>query len=55
MRRPAATDQPEIYGVAFASSNQLKDLNVPLNRSGGNTTTRTTGRSMPPTAPRIGT
>jgi len=31
---------PEIYGVAFASSNQLKELNVPLNRSGGNTTTR---------------
>ena len=31
---------PEIYGVAFASSNELADLNVPLNRSGGNTTTR---------------
>jgi hypothetical protein len=31
---------PLIYGVAFASSNQLKDLNVPLNRSGGNSTTR---------------
>jgi hypothetical protein len=31
---------PLIYGVAFASSNQLKDLNVPLNRSGGNATTR---------------
>lgn len=29
-----------IYGVAFASSNQLKELNVPLNRSGGNATTR---------------
>jgi glycosyl hydrolase family 44 len=31
---------PLIYGVAFATSNQLKDLNVPLNRSGGNSTTR---------------
>ena len=31
---------PLIYGVAFASSNQLKDLNVPFNRSGGNSTTR---------------
>lgn len=31
---------PLIYGMAFATSNQLKDLNVPLNRSGGNTTTR---------------
>ena len=29
-----------IYGVAFASSNQLKDLNVSLNRSGGNAETR---------------
>ena len=32
---------PLIYGVAFASSsNVLKDLNVPLHRSGGNSTTR---------------
>jgi hypothetical protein len=31
---------PLIYGVAFATSNQLQDLNVPLNRSGGNATTR---------------
>jgi hypothetical protein len=31
---------PLIYGVAFASSNQLKDLNAPLNRSGGNAETR---------------
>jgi hypothetical protein len=30
---------PLIYGVAFASSNQLSDLNVPLNRSGGNSET----------------
>lgn len=29
-----------IYGVAFASSNQLKALNVSLNRSGGNSETR---------------
>lgn len=27
---------PLIYGVAFASSAQLRDLNLPLNRSGGN-------------------
>ncbi len=31
---------PLIYGVAFATSNELKDLNLPLNRSGGNSTTR---------------
>jgi hypothetical protein len=31
---------PYIYGVAFASSNQLSDLNAPLNRSGGNAETR---------------
>ncbi len=30
---------PLIYGVAFASSNQLSDLNAPLNRSGGNSET----------------
>jgi hypothetical protein len=31
---------PLIYGVAFASSIQLADLNAPLNRSGGNSETR---------------
>jgi len=31
---------PLIYGVAFASSNQLADLNFPINRSGGNAETR---------------
>jgi hypothetical protein len=31
---------PLIYGVAFASSNQVSDLNVSLNRSGGNSETR---------------
>jgi len=31
---------PLIYGVAFASSNQLADLNFTLNRSGGNSETR---------------
>jgi len=31
---------PLIYGVAFASSNQLKELRAPLNRSGGNSETR---------------
>jgi hypothetical protein len=30
---------PLIYGTAFATSAQLLDLNAPLNRSGGNTTT----------------
>ena len=31
---------PLIYGVAFATSNQLSDLNFTLNRSGGNAETR---------------
>ena len=31
---------PLIYGTAFASSNQLTDLNFTLNRSGGNNETR---------------
>ena len=31
---------PLIYSVAFATPAQLLDLNAPLNRSGGNTTTR---------------
>jgi hypothetical protein len=31
---------PLIYGLAFASTAQLADLNCPLNRSGGNATTR---------------
>ncbi|MDY7227574.1 glycoside hydrolase family 44 protein [Hyalangium rubrum] len=31
---------PEIYGVAFATAAQLMDLNVPLNRNGGNHTSR---------------
>lgn len=31
---------PRIYGMAFASQAQVADLNVPLNRSGGNTETR---------------
>lgn len=31
---------PNIYGTAFATAAQLADLNCPLNRSGGNTTTR---------------
>ena len=31
---------PLIYGVAFATSNQLRDLNFPINRSGGNSETR---------------
>jgi hypothetical protein len=36
-RRPIS---PEIYGVAFATTTQLLDLNVPLNRNGGNATSR---------------
>jgi hypothetical protein len=32
--------RPEIYGVAFADEGALRELNVPLNRSGGNATTR---------------
>lgn len=31
---------PLIYGVAFASADQLNQLNAPLNRSGGNSETR---------------
>lgn len=31
---------PRIYGVAFADTAALNQLNAPLNRSGGNTTTR---------------
>lgn len=36
-RRPIS---PLIYGVAFATSNELSELNAPLNRWGGNSTTR---------------
>ncbi len=36
-RRPIS---PLIYGTCFGSSNQLKELNAPLNRWGGNSTTR---------------
>lgn len=31
---------PNVYGLAYATTQQLKDLNVPLNRSGGNNTSR---------------
>ena len=31
---------PLIYGVAFATQAQLADLNAPLNRQGGNATSR---------------
>ena len=31
---------PQIYGVAFATSNELADLNFTMNRSGGNNETR---------------
>jgi hypothetical protein len=36
-RRPI---DPNIYGVAHATTAQLNDLNTPLNRNGGNNTTR---------------
>lgn len=36
-RRPIS---PMIYGVAFADAARLDELNAPLNRSGGNATTR---------------
>lgn len=36
-RRPI---NPMIYGVAFATSNELAELNAPLNRAGGNAETR---------------
>ena len=31
---------PNVYGVAHATTAQLTDLNTPLNRNGGNNTTR---------------
>src|SRR5207253_3490889 len=31
---------PNVYGLAYASTAQLLDLNVPFNRYGGNNTTR---------------
>src|SRR4029078_3218138 len=31
---------PNVYGVAYATPAQLADLNVPVNRSGGNGATR---------------
>src|SRR3954451_9221784 len=36
-RRPI---DPRIYGIAFGTTAQLSDLNVPLNRYGGNNTSR---------------
>src|SRR5258705_9985273 len=36
-RRPISAN---IYGVAHATTAQLNDLNIPLNRNGGNNTTR---------------
>jgi hypothetical protein len=32
--------KPEIYGVGFATAGQLREMNIPLNRWGGNATTR---------------
>src|SRR5215212_7116751 len=36
-RRPI---DPRIYGIAYGTTAQLSDLNVPLNRYGGNNTSR---------------
>jgi len=36
-RRPI---NPNIYGMAHATTTQLNDLNSPLNRNGGNNTNR---------------
>jgi PKD repeat protein len=36
-RRPI---DPRVYGIAYGTSTQLSDLNVPLNRYGGNNTSR---------------
>src|SRR5262249_33625422 len=36
-RRPIS---PEIYGVAYGSTSDLNDLNSPVNRMGGNNTSR---------------
>jgi Glycoside hydrolase family 44 len=36
-RRPI---DPSVYGVAYATTADLSDLNVPVNRNGGNNTTR---------------
>ena len=43
---------PLIYGTAFASSNQLADLNFTLNRSGGNSETRYNWQLNAPTITR---
>ena len=34
------TINPAVYGVAYATTEQLQDLNAPLNRYGGNNTSR---------------
>src|SRR5712691_7854614 len=36
-RRPI---DPRVYGIAYGTTAQLADLNVPLNRYGGNNTSR---------------
>src|SRR5437588_11448149 len=34
------TIDPRVYGVAYGTTTQLSDLNVPLNRYGGNNSSR---------------
>jgi hypothetical protein len=46
---------PNIYGVAHATSSQLADLNSPLNRNGGNNTTRCNWQLNAAIAATIGT
>ncbi len=46
---------PRVYGIAHADAATLNDLNVPLNRSGGNNTTRYNWQPTPTTAPTTGT
>jgi hypothetical protein len=45
---------PLIYGVAFAETAVLSDLNAPLNRSGGNSTTRYNWQATPAIVARTG-
>ena len=45
---------PYIYGLNFADPQLAADLDLPVNRWGGNATTRTTTCSISPTAPAIG-
>src|SRR5258706_9944868 len=45
---------PNVYGMAWADPAALADLNCPVNRQGGNSTSATTGRSTATIADKIG-